>query len=95
MIAPGAPGLDWNRAAILAVPQQSGVYAIYNQRWIYFGEGQDIHVRLLAHFNGDNPCITMQQPTGFQYELVAANQRVARQDALILQFGSACNQRLG
>jgi excinuclease UvrABC nuclease subunit len=97
MIAPGTQGLDFTRANILVnAPKQSGVYAIYNANvWIYVGEGQDIQARLLAHFNGDNACITRYAPTGFQFELVAANQRVARQDALILALDSKCNRRLG
>lgn len=97
MIGPGLSGHPFSRNDILSfAPKQSGVYAIYNSTtWIYFGEGGDIQARLLAHFNGDNACITRHAPTGFQFELVAANQRVARQDALILAMGSSCNQRLG
>jgi hypothetical protein len=97
MIAPGQSGYTFDYGTITSlVPTQSGVYAIYNrQGWIYFGEGQDIRARLLAHLNGDNPCILNHGPTGFQFETVPANQRVARQDALIVQLGSACNQRLG
>jgi excinuclease UvrABC nuclease subunit len=97
MIGPGLPGYNWTRTNILAyAPTDSGVYAIYNgQDWIYFGEGQDIKARLLAHFNGDNRCILSWQPTGFQFESVDANWRVARQDALILALHPKCNQRLG
>lgn len=32
---------------------------------------------------------------GFQFELVVANQRVARQDQLILALNPGCNRRLG
>jgi len=95
-IGPGLGGFVWSYASILAsAPTQSGTYAIYNNAYIYFGEGQDIRARLLAHWNGDNACITRNQPTGFAYELLGANQRVARQDALILQLRPLCNQRLG
>jgi predicted GIY-YIG superfamily endonuclease len=97
MIAAGQSGFTFNYGSINSfAPSASGVYAIYNQQgWIYFGEGQDIKTRLLAHFNGDNPCITNHAPSGFQVELLPANRRVARQDALILQYGSACNKRVG
>src|SRR5260370_31457354 len=95
-IGPGQSGFHWNYASIVAsAPTQSGVYAIYNQNWIYFGEGQDIRVRLLAHLNGDNPCITQAGPTRFMFELSPANQRVARQDQLIAGLGSLCNPRFG
>jgi hypothetical protein len=96
-IGPGQPGYPWTRASILAnAPRASGVYVIYNgQTWIYVGESGDIQARLLQHFNGDNPCITHYVPTGFQFELVAAVQRVARQDEWIAHLGPACNQRFG
>jgi hypothetical protein len=95
-IGPGLQGFVWSRESILAnAPEQSGTYAIYNQAWIYFGEGESIRARLLAHWNGDNPCITRNQPTGFVFEILPARQRVTRQDALIVQFAPLCNQRLG
>jgi len=97
MIGSGQSGYTFNFNSINSfVPSQSGVYAIYNQQsWIYVGESQDIRARLLAHLNGDNTCITNYGPTGFQFEPLPADQRVARQDALILQLRPACNQRLG
>jgi hypothetical protein len=100
-IQPGQSGYTFDRNTIVEfVPQQSGVYAIYNAtQWIYVGEGQDIQRRLLDHVNGNNPCITGKQPAGFQFEPSPAYQRVARQDALITQLGTmmpaGCNQRLG
>jgi hypothetical protein len=58
-IGPGLPRFNFNYASITEnAPMQSGVYAIYNQNWVYFGEGQDSRARLLAHLNGDNACIT-------------------------------------
>lgn len=97
MIGSGHPGFTWTRQSIMMnAPAASGVYAIYNpQVWIYIGESGNIRERLLAHFDGDNPCIIQNHPTGFQFELVAANQRVARQDALILALAPVCNRRLG
>jgi hypothetical protein len=96
-IGPGRDGFTWDYGSVVTnAPAQFGVYAIYNQRaWIYFGEGENIRARLLAHLNGDNHCILQNQPTGFSFELVSASLRVARQDALIAQLGSLCNQRLG
>ncbi len=97
MIAPGGPGFTFNSTGILAnAPAMSGVYAIYKpSAWIYIGESRDVQARLLEHLNGDNACILQQGPTGFQCEAVAANQRVARQDALILALAPTCNRRLG
>lgn len=87
----------FNRNSILTnAPGTSGVYAIFQfGRWIYIGESENIQARLLEHLNGDNPCLTQANPVGFQFELWPANQRVARQDALILACRPACNRRLG
>lgn len=100
MIGFGLNGHQFDRAGILAnAPSQSGVYAIYNgAQFIYVGEGQDIQARLMSHLT-ENACIARNQPVGFQFELSTANQRVARQDALITQLGAmfpaGCNQRFG
>jgi excinuclease UvrABC nuclease subunit len=91
------PWFPWTYASIVAnAPHSSGVYAIFNaQRWIYVGESNDIQARLLQHFNGDNACITQNAPTGFQFEVVVAAQRVARQNQLIGALNPACNQMFG
>lgn len=97
MIVPGENGYRFDHATITSfAPPQSGVYAIYNQKGlIYFGEGQDIQAKLLAHLKGDNPRILKHRPTAFTYELVPDNQRLARLDQLIRRFGSECNKKLG
>lgn len=77
-------------------PSGSGVYMVYDsQRWIYIGESGDIQARLLQHVRGDNECITRMKPTMFSYELVAAHQRVAHQNELVLELRPVCNERLG
>lgn len=97
MIGSGQPAFTWTRESISQnAPAASGVYCIFNARvWIYVGESQDIRARLLAHFDADIACITRNQPGGFQFEFVGAQQRVARQDQLILALRPACNQKLG
>ncbi len=77
-------------------PNQSGVYALHDsQRWIYVGETENLHDRLMQHVNGDNACVTRQRPTHFSFELWPGQQRVRRQDQLIVELGPSCNQRLG
>lgn len=86
---------QWTEASILAsAPRSTGVYGIFNQRWIYVGRG-DIQTRLLAHFRGDNPCITRNVPTGFTFDVCAEAVSTAREKALIVELNPACNQRLG
>ncbi len=97
MIGSGQPGKSFTRPSILAdAPASSGVYALFSSKtWIYVGETGDIRARLIQHLDGDNPCISRLNPTGFQYELSLSHQRVARQNALIVQLQPECNQRLG
>jgi GIY-YIG catalytic domain len=89
--------LPFTSAAISnSAPASSGVYAIWNKSgWIYFGESNDIQRRLLEHLNETGTCIKNHAPTSCGYEMWPANQRVARQNQLILELGSACNQKIG
>ena len=54
----------------------------------------DIRQRLLAHLNGDNPCIAREQPTHRVEELVQGDAS-AKERALILERQPVCNQRVG
>jgi len=87
----------WSHQSIVDhVPHASGVYAIFDrQKCIYVGESVDLQVELLRHVNGNNPPLTQNPPTGFQFELVAAAHRVARQDQLTCVLRPACNQGPG
>lgn len=93
----GTGSFAFTEASVNAnAPSASGVYALFNQgRWIYIGESGDIRARLLQHLRGDNACITRERPGMFAHELLAANQRVTRQNALILELRPVCNQMLG
>jgi excinuclease UvrABC nuclease subunit len=93
----GSTGYSFNDESIIAnASTLSGVYALYREnQWIYIGESGNIRDRLLEHRRRqENPCIVRSMPTHFAYELVAVN-RVARQNALILELRPSCNQRLG
>jgi hypothetical protein len=83
----------WNRARIISqVPPRPGVYAIWrSDAWIYVGETTDLLVRLLEHFEGNPPCVVQHQPSGFGFELVSGEGRVARQNWLILLLKPLCN----
>ena len=79
---------------LLKAPVRSGVYGLYTtERWIYVGEGEDMHARLLGHLNGDSWCITKNAPTDFIFELCPPEQRAERQNQLILELQPVCNQR--
>lgn len=75
-------------------PNQGGVYGLYvaSKNWVYVGKG-DIRARLLAHLNGDNPCITGQRPTHFLTEVTPSMD--AREKELILELNPSCNRRVG
>ena len=77
-------------------PKVSGVYGLFRPNvWIYVGESADIQARLVEHLKAPAPCIARQKPTGFTYESCSADQRVARQNGLILELNPVCNQKLG
>jgi len=88
------PARPYTRADIESLDRnQTGVYGIFRGgTCIYVGMG-DIRDRLLAHFNGDNPCITRQAPNQWAGELV--NPPDNRERALIIELNPACNQRVG
>ena len=78
-------------AVQLYAPAASGVYAIYNaQEWIFIGESADIRKQLLRHL-GESGCIQERVPRGFTFELCGAEERLKRQQELILQLRPACN----
>ena len=80
-------GIEW------LAPDQNGVYGIFrSDAWIYVGRG-DLRDRLLDHFNGDNPAITKERPTGYVTELTGNH--VARERELILELRPLANQKVG
>ena len=90
----------YTAAAIQAnAPARSGVYAIwgYNstEHVVYVGETGDLEERLTTHRNGANTCINNLNPTTCGFELVEADERVARQDALIVELRPPCTERMG
>ncbi len=80
-------GIEW------LAPNQNGLYGIFRANaWIYIGRG-DLRTRLLAHFNGDNPRITKENPTHYVTEVT--NNDVAREKELILDFDPIANRKVG
>ena len=72
-------------------PNQNGVYGIFsNTRAIYIGSG-DIKERMLAHINGDNPCITRNIPNQWTAALVSGDP-TAREGELVREYNPICNR---
>lgn len=70
-----------------------GVYGIFNRsEWIYIGKG-DIRARMLAHFDGDIPCINNHRPVAW-YGFVT-NDADRLEKILIREYSPCCNQRIG
>jgi len=87
------PKLFTKRNIEAITPGQSGCYGLYRtERWIYIGKG-DIRQRLLDHFNGDNECITSQQPTHW-VDVVTPNMD-SMEKLLIREYNPVCNKRVG
>lgn len=87
----------FNRQNVEAItPGQAGCYGLYRQgRWVYVGKG-DIRVRLLAHLNGDDPCIAKGKPTHWVDWVIPNKQTMDdTEKALILELKTECNKKIG
>jgi len=72
-------------------PNQNGVYGIFRDTIsVYIGSG-DIRERMLAHINGDNPCITGNTPSQWIAELVSGDP-TRREGELIREYRPICNK---
>ena len=72
---------------------QMGCYGLYRESvWVYVGRG-DVRARLLAHLNGDNPCITRENPTYWVDEVTDSHE--ARERVLLAELDPVCNKRVG
>ena len=85
----------FTRANVEALhPNQLGVYGLFRQGvWVYVGKG-DIRQRLLDHLNGDNPCITRENPTHWVDEVTNGDPSI-REKQLITELQPVCNKRVG
>jgi hypothetical protein len=72
-------------------PNQNGVYGIFRGTTaVYIGSG-DIRERMLAHINGDNPCITRNTPNQWTAE-VYSDDPTRREGELIREYRPICNK---
>jgi predicted GIY-YIG superfamily endonuclease len=72
-------------------PSASGVYILFTARqWVYVGESEDIQRSLFRHLNGPDASINQFGPLSFSFELAPADERKARQQALIAELEPAC-----
>jgi hypothetical protein len=72
-------------------PNASGVYTLYTARqWVYVGESDDIQRSLFRHLNEPDASINRFGPLSFSFELAPADERKARQQALIAELEPAC-----
>jgi hypothetical protein len=72
-------------------PNQNGVYGIFrNTLAVYIGSG-DLRERLLAHLNGDNPCISRNNPNQWTGEVFSGDP-TRREGELIREYDPICNK---
>jgi hypothetical protein len=71
-------------------PAASGVFGISNSKgWIHIGESSDIRAALLQHLQGHDSNLLNYAPTGFVFELCAAEIRTRRQIQLAAEYQPA------
>jgi hypothetical protein len=68
----------------LQVPAKSGVYVLHNfTRCIYIGESDNLRNTLQQHLRGDNPWISLWEPSGVYFEIWPKSDRRERKNHLI------------
>jgi len=73
-------------------PKASGVYTIYSsQRWLHVGASDDIQQSLFEALNEPSSCMGQRGPLSFSFEVVPAEQRAARQQALLAWLMPICD----
>ena len=71
----------------LQVPTKSGVYALHNSnRCIYVGETDNLRKTLQQHLRGENPWVSLWEPSGVYFELWPQTGRYERKIHLINEF---------
>ena len=85
----------YTRRSILAIRgDQIGVYGIFRGNMaVYIGSG-DIRDRLLAHLDGDNPCITNWHPDLWAAKVITNSDLEARERAYIREYAPVCNKTI-
>ena len=83
--------MPYEREVVLDIDEeQRGCYGLLKDEvCIYIGKG-DLRARMLAHLDGDNPCITSQMPT--HWIGVATSHSDALHAELIEEYGPVCNR---
>ncbi len=92
---PAQQAREFALAAVQAIePGQMGCYGIYNRRgeWVYVGHG-DIRQCMLAHVNGDNPCISRNDPA--YWVSLLTSDHASQEKRLIEELMPICNLRSG
>jgi hypothetical protein len=74
-------------------PAASGVYGLANAlHWIYVGETPNIQARLLDHLRFPDAILREHRPSGFTFELSSEQNRVGRQNQLVVELEPIGNQ---
>ncbi len=77
-------------------PAASGVYGLSDARhWIYVGETANIQAELFRHLQSPNPLLREHAPSGFTFELSAAEHRRERQNRLVVELEPIGNPLAG
>ena len=72
-------------------PIASGVYGLSNAAgWIYVGESDNIQGQLLRHLRSGD---AIRHASGFTFELCPPEQRIARQNQLVVELAPIVNRR--
>lgn len=75
-------------------PAGPGIYGISNAReWIFIDQSQNVLQALLQHLEQTTTPLMRRGPTGFVFEDCYPQYQMARCEALLREYGPACNPR--
>jgi len=77
-------------------PAASGVYGLSDAcRWIYVGETANIQAELAGHLRSPGIFLKEHAPSGFTFELSAAEHRTERRNRLVAELDPIGNRPIG
>lgn len=76
-------------------PSVPGLYGLSNANdWIYIGTTENIQAELMSLLRSGSGDFRKWRPTGFVFEICAADSRSLRQNRLVMEYEPICNRQL-
>ena len=74
-------------------PTQQGVYGIFSRNLALYIGSDDIQERMLAHIDGDNPCVAQNAPDQWTASVIS-DDPTSIEAELIWEYEPICNRAM-